>query len=149
MRLHRLALLGVLSAFSGAAFAAGAAAGGEALHLDWLDTSVSPARNFFSYANGGWQKQPPDPRGLLPLGHVQRPADDNEKIIRELLEDAAKAKSAPGSTEQKVGDFYASGMDEPAHRRRRRRARSSPSSTASPPSRTISRSCSRRSRTCR
>jgi putative endopeptidase len=107
MRLHRLALLGVLSAFSAAAFAAGA----PALHLNWLDTHVSPTRNFFEYANGGWQKSHPIPAAYSTWGMFNILQIDNETIIRELIKDAANAHGAPGSAEQKVGDFYASGMD--------------------------------------
>jgi putative endopeptidase len=107
MRLHRLALLGVLSAFSGTAFAAG----GRALHLDWLDTHVSPTQNFFEYANGGWQKSHPIPAAYSTWGMFNILQVDNETIIRELIKDAANAHGAPGSAEQKVGDFYASGMD--------------------------------------
>lgn len=28
----------------------------QALHLNWLDTSISPSKNFYSYAVGNWQK---------------------------------------------------------------------------------------------
>jgi putative endopeptidase len=32
-----------------------------ALHVDWLDPSVSPAEDFFRHANGGWQDRNPIP----------------------------------------------------------------------------------------
>jgi putative endopeptidase len=115
MRLHRLALLGILlvPGVPGAASAAGAAAAeGGALHLDWLDTHVSPTQNFFEYANGGWQKRHPIPAAYSAWGTFNILQIRNEKIIRRLIEDAASAHAAPGSAAQKVGDFYASGMDE-------------------------------------
>ena len=112
MRFQRLAVLGISLGLSGAALAAGAAAGGDALHTDWLDTHVSPAQNFYEYANGGWQKKNPIPPAYSSWGTFNILQIRNEKVIRQLIEDAAREHAAPGSTAQKVGDFYASGMDE-------------------------------------
>ena len=113
MRLHRLAILGILCALSGAAFAADPATdGAAALHADWLDTHVSPAQSFYQYANGGWKKSHPIPAAYSSWGTAYILQLSNEKAVRQLIQDAAKANAAPGSTEQKVGDFYASGMDE-------------------------------------
>jgi len=114
MRLHRhrLALLGICLGLSATALAAGAPADGDALHLNWLDRSVKPTQNFFEYANGGWQKSHPIPAAYSTWGTFNILQIRNETIIRELIQDAAKAHGAPGSAEQKVGDFYASGMDE-------------------------------------
>ncbi|HEY1892331.1 MAG TPA: M13 family metallopeptidase [Steroidobacteraceae bacterium] len=110
MRLH-LAVLGISLGLSGAALA-GAAAGGDALHTGWLDTEVSPAQNFFQYANGGWQKSHPIPAAYPSWGTFDILQIRNEKVIRGLIENAAREHAAPGSTTQKVGDFYASGMNE-------------------------------------
>jgi putative endopeptidase len=112
MRLNRLALLGVLVGLSSAALAAGAAADTDALHQGWLDTHASPAQSFFQYANGGWQKSNPIPAAYSSWGTFNILQVRNEKITRQLIEDAAKAHAPDGSTAQKVGDFYASGMDE-------------------------------------
>ena len=112
MRLHRFALLGVLFGLSGTAFAAGAYADGDALHQSWLDKQASPAQSFFQYANGGWQKRNPIPPAYSSWGTFNILQVHNEKVTRQLIQDAAKAHAPDGSTEQKVGDFYASGMDE-------------------------------------
>ena len=112
MRPHRLSLLGILVGLSAAALAAGATADGDSLHSSWLDESASPAQSFYQFANGGWQKSHPIPAAYSSWGTFNILQVSNEKIIRQLIEDAAKAHAAPGSTEQKVGDFYASGMDE-------------------------------------
>ncbi|MDE2448563.1 MAG: M13 family metallopeptidase [Gammaproteobacteria bacterium] len=110
--LHRLALLGMLSALSGAALAAGAAAHDDPLHTDWFDTHASAAQSFFQFANGGWQKSHPIPAAYSTWGTFNILQVRNETIIRELIEGAAKSHAPLGSAEQKVGDFYASGMDE-------------------------------------
>jgi len=92
-----------------------AASSNEGLHADWIDKSVDPAKDFFSYANGNWQKQNPIPAAYARWGTFSVLAKQNEEVINQLLEDASKdSKSAPGSIEQKVGDFYATGMDEKA-----------------------------------
>ncbi|HET7650488.1 MAG TPA: M13 family metallopeptidase [Gammaproteobacteria bacterium] len=100
-----------LGAFAAQSGQTGAADG---LHLDWLDTSVNPAKNFFEYANGGWQKANPIPAAYSRWGTFSILAKQNQETIRQILEDAAKANAKPGTTTQKVGDFYASGMDEAA-----------------------------------
>ena len=112
MRLLRLALLGILFSSTGTALAAGAAPHGDVLHSSWLDTHASPAQSFFQYANGGWVKSNPIPAAYSSWGTFDILQLRNEKIIRQLIQDAAAAHAPLGSTEQKVGDFYASGMDE-------------------------------------
>ena len=111
MRLNRLALLGALCAFSAAALAAGSTVEGDALHPGWLDTHVSPAQSFYEFANGGWQKHHPIPAAYSTWGTFNNLQIRNEKIIHQLIENAANAHAPVGSAEQKVGDFYASGMD--------------------------------------
>ncbi|MFI4967698.1 MAG: M13 family metallopeptidase [Gammaproteobacteria bacterium] len=111
MRFNRSILLGVLCAASLTAVADTSTAG---LHLDWLDKSGDPSKDFFSYANGGWQKQNPIPAAYSRWGTFAVLSKQNQDVIKQILEDSAKTKNAPGSTEQKVGDFYAAGMDEQA-----------------------------------
>ncbi|HEX7964947.1 MAG TPA: M13 family metallopeptidase [Gammaproteobacteria bacterium] len=101
-------LLGALCAVSLGAIAAG----DTGLHADWLDKSVSPSQDFFAYANGGWQKQNPIPAAYARWGTFNILQKQNQEVIRQILEDNAKTAHKAGSTEQKVGDFYATGMDE-------------------------------------
>jgi len=60
---------------------------------------------------GGWMKANPIPPEYSTFGSFTRLADQNQQNLRNILEDAAKAKAAPGSNEQKIGDFYAGCMD--------------------------------------
>ncbi len=84
-----------------------------ALHLEWLDRSVDPGRDFFQFANGGWLKSNPIPAAYSSWGVDQILAQQNQDFIHSLLESAAQdSAAAPGSEERKIGDFYASGMDE-------------------------------------
>ncbi|KTD24282.1 MULTISPECIES: M13 family metallopeptidase [Legionella] len=85
----------------------------EALHLDWLDTSASPKTDFFAYANGTWQKKNPIPPEYASWGSFNILQEKVQDTIHQMLIAAANDKNAaPGSIEQKVGDFYFSGMDE-------------------------------------
>jgi putative endopeptidase len=88
-------------------------AGEGALHREWLDKSADPLKDFFQYANGGFIRDNPIPAAYSSWGQIQILNQKNQDYIHELLQAAASNKSAmPGSDEQKIGDFYASGMDE-------------------------------------
>jgi len=79
-----------------------------------IDSSVRPGDDFFRHANGRWlatTEIPPDRSSWGVSGELE------ERLrlqTREILEAAARSNAAPGSLERKVGDFYASAMDEPA-----------------------------------
>ncbi|GAB3907291.1 M13 family metallopeptidase [Larkinella knui] len=76
-----------------------------------MDTTISPGNDFFSYANGNWVKTTKIPADQSGWGSFYTLYEENQKKTRSILEEAAAAGAAKGSTEQKVGDFYASGMD--------------------------------------
>jgi len=78
-----------------------------------LDRSASPCDDFNQFANGGWMKKNPIPAAYPEWGSFTILQEHNQNVLRTILEDAAKDKSAqPGSNWQKIGDFYASCMDE-------------------------------------
>nr|WP_315417760.1 M13 family metallopeptidase [uncultured Pedobacter sp.] len=76
-----------------------------------MDTTVKPGDNFFLYANGKWMKNTQIPKTETGWGSFYTLYNDNLKNLNSILENAAKANAAKGSSEQKVGDFYTSGMD--------------------------------------
>ncbi|WP_316830602.1 M13 family metallopeptidase [Pedobacter aquatilis] len=76
-----------------------------------MDTTVKPGDNFFLYANGKWMKNTEIPKTETGWGSFYTLYNDNIKNLKSILEQAAKGSSGKGSAEQKVGDFYASGMD--------------------------------------
>ena len=76
------------------------------------DTTVSPSDNFFNYANGGWFKRNPIPESERSNGIFRTIGDTINNQIKSICEKSSKNLDAPkGSNEQKIGDFYASGMD--------------------------------------
>ncbi len=77
-----------------------------------MDTSVHPGDNFFQYANGTWVKNSVIPDDQSGWGSFFTLYDENLKKMRTILDElSAKTDHKAGSNEQKVGDFYASGMD--------------------------------------
>lgn len=84
------------------------------LRLDWLDHSIDPAQDFFGFSNAAWLRQNPIPPEYSGWGVDRILIQQNQDFIHQLLEAAAKSGAPAGSEEQKIGDFYASGMDEAA-----------------------------------
>lgn len=79
-----------------------------------IDPSVKPTQDFFQYATGSWSKRTRIPAEYDRYGVDQEIDTRTHQILKEIMETAAAAKTAPGSEAQKVGDFFASGMDEAA-----------------------------------
>ena len=80
-----------------------------------IDNAVRPGDNFFLYANGTWLKNNPIPPTETRWGSFNELQENNYKALHQLLDDAAAIQNpASGSREQKVGDFYRSGMDSAA-----------------------------------
>jgi len=97
----------------GATPSAAAADVTHGIDLANLDRSISPCDDFYKFADSGWMKNNPIPASRSTWGAFQKLSDQNEHELRGILEQAAKDTSAaPGSNLQKIGDFYASCMDE-------------------------------------
>src|SRR4030081_4046568 len=79
-----------------------------------MDPSVKPADDFFLYANGGWIKRTEIPPEYSRWGSFNQLIEHNNDALHVIAEKAAKTKADPKAAPemQKVGDYYASGMDE-------------------------------------
>jgi putative endopeptidase len=75
------------------------------------DTLVSPSDDFFMYANGGWFQKNPIPDSERSNGIFRTIQDTINNQVKQICEKSAAAKAEKGSNKQKIGDFYASGMD--------------------------------------
>src|ERR1700730_8388531 len=86
---------------------------GKPMDQSNFDTSVKPSDDFFLYANGGWIKRTEIPPDKTRWGSFNELIEHNNDALHAIAEKAAKTKSSDPTT-QKVGDYYASGMDEKA-----------------------------------
>ena len=78
-----------------------------------LDRSANACINFFQFADGGWTASHPIPPAYSSWGTFNTLLDHNQEVLHRILEEAAASKNAaPGSNEQKIGDYYASCMNE-------------------------------------
>jgi putative endopeptidase len=79
-----------------------------------MDKSVDPCVDFYAYSCGGWIKHnpiPPDQASWSTYGKLE---DENRSQLRGILEDAAKTDATRDAVTQKIGDYYASCLDEAA-----------------------------------
>jgi putative endopeptidase len=105
------------SAFAAQATASAQASSSAEMHhgldLADLDRSANPCTDFFQFADGGWVKSHPIPPAYSSWGTFNYLLDHNQDVLHQILEQAAADRTAArGSNEQKIGDYYASCMDE-------------------------------------
>lgn len=74
-----------------------------------MDTTVSPAQDFFRYANGTWLKNTKIPASESAWGSFYELYDRNIANLHDILNKVSK--DPDGADEKKVGDFFTSGMD--------------------------------------
>jgi putative endopeptidase len=81
------------------------------IETKYFDQSIKPGDDFYQYVNGSWMKTAKIPGDQTYIGSFYDVIDSTKIRVKSILEDAAKNESKVGSIQQKVGDFYASGMD--------------------------------------
>ncbi len=79
-----------------------------------IDKAVRPQDDFYRFVNGNWLAVTEIPSDRSNYGAFSLLQDGAEEDLREILEESAQAGAPHGSDTQKVGDFYASFMDEAA-----------------------------------
>jgi putative endopeptidase len=78
-----------------------------------MDKNTAACSDFYQFANGTWLTKTAIPPAYSSWGSFHVLAEKNRTAMHEILEEAAKkANAVKGSNEQKVGDFYASCLDE-------------------------------------
>jgi len=108
-----LAAVGLVRAGQAARDPKKSAGGFHGVDLEILDKTCKPCADFYHFAGGGWLAKNPVPDAYPNWGRFNELAERNRELLHRILESsAAKAHAAPGSNEQKIGDFYASCMDE-------------------------------------
>ncbi|HSZ85060.1 MAG TPA: M13 family metallopeptidase, partial [Puia sp.] len=76
-----------------------------------IDTTVSPSKDFFDYANGGWVKKTPIPSDESGWGVGNLVQEDIYERLKNINQKAVEENAAHGTVSQKVADFWQSGMD--------------------------------------
>ncbi|REG94462.1 M13 family metallopeptidase [Algoriphagus antarcticus] len=79
--------------------------------VDGIDSSIKPGDNFFMHVNGLWYDSAliaDDQSGVGSYSFLNIP---QKQLLENILEEVSATENPAGSIEQKVGDFYASGMD--------------------------------------
>ena len=76
-----------------------------------MDTSVDPCVSLYQYSCGGWLKQNPIPADESSYGRANEIIDENQLVLKTILEKAAAGGSERSSNEQKIGDYYATCMN--------------------------------------
>jgi putative endopeptidase len=77
-----------------------------------IDKTVSPCEDFYEYACGSWIKKTEIPSDKASwMRSFSEIEERNEKVLRDVLEEAAKNPNA-NAEEKKLGDFYSACMAE-------------------------------------
>jgi len=78
-----------------------------------MNPVVKPGDDFFEYANGTWMKNNPIPADMTRYTSFDELRESNAKQLRTLVEECSADKNlVKGTNRQKIGDIFASGMDE-------------------------------------
>ncbi len=84
------------------------------LDVSAMDRTIDPCVDFYTYSCGAWIKKnpiPPDQSSWSTYGKLE---DENRAQLRAILEEAARTSATRDAVAQKIGDYYASCMDEAA-----------------------------------
>ena len=76
-----------------------------------IDSTLRPGDNFFRYVNGKWYDSVPIPASQAGVGAYMFMNYPQRIRLQGILDSISQSKNPAGSAAQKVGDFYASGMD--------------------------------------
>lgn len=79
---------------------------------DEVDRSIKPGNDFYRYANAEWLKTNVIPAGQSSYDNRAVLAEKSGQQVRDLVQNAASSHAVKGSLAQKVGDYYASFMDQ-------------------------------------
>ena len=84
------------------------------LDVTSMDRTVDPCVDFFRYSCGGWNAKNPIPPDQSRWDVYGKLGDDNAQYLWGLLEDASRPLPGRDASTQKIGDYFATCMDETA-----------------------------------
>jgi putative endopeptidase len=88
-----------------------AAAPVSGISFEYMDTSVRPGDDFFSYVNGKWIAETEIPADKASYGGFTILNEEAQEHVKAIIEESATGDFPKGSDEQKVGDLYQSWMN--------------------------------------
>jgi putative endopeptidase len=84
------------------------------LDTEFMDRTADPCVDFYQYTCGGWMKKNPIPSDQPRWSVYAKLDQDNQRFLWGILDDLAKNTSGRNPNQQKIGDYFAACMDEPA-----------------------------------
>ena len=88
-----------------------AAALHSGITIEYMDKSIRPGDDFFSYVNGVWVEETEIPKDRASYGGFTILREESQENVKAIIEESATGDFAKGTDEQKVGDLYKSFMD--------------------------------------
>jgi putative endopeptidase len=82
------------------------------IDLSYVDSAARPQDDLFGHVNGRWLADYEIPADRATDGAFRTLFDRAEEQVRDLITQAAESNPAPDTDEQRIGDLYASFMDE-------------------------------------
>jgi predicted metalloendopeptidase len=76
------------------------------IQTSWMDKSVTPGDDFYSYADGGWMKTAEIPADRSNIGGFYIADQLREKNTRALFDEILKANAAASSDEGRIANYY-------------------------------------------
>jgi putative endopeptidase len=84
------------------------------LDTEFMDRTADPCVDFYQYTCGGWMKKNPIPSDQPRWSVYAKLDQDNQRFLWGILDDLARNTSGRNPNQQKIGDYFAACMDEPA-----------------------------------
>jgi putative endopeptidase len=84
------------------------------LDVTSMDKSADPCVDFYQYTCGGWMKNNPIPGDQASWSVYGKLTTDNQRFLWGILDDLSKKTAGRTPTQQKIGDYFAACMNEPA-----------------------------------
>lgn len=84
----------------------------KSFDLNAMDKTANPCEDFYEYACGNWRKHNPIPSDQSRWGRFNELAEYNRQVLHDILEKASANDPKRSPVMQKIGDYYATCMDE-------------------------------------
>ena len=84
----------------------------DGFDVNAVDRTIDPCVDFYHYSCGTWLKDNPVPSDKAVFGRSTELADRNRAVLEDILEKVSAPSQSRNANEQKIGDYYASCMDQ-------------------------------------